>query len=42
MKRLMLVLMTLAALVMTAGWAMAECGADHGKTADSGTSKPGS
>ncbi len=42
MKRLMLVLVTLAALAMTAGLAMAECGADHGKTADSGTSKPGS
>jgi len=42
MKRMLLVLVTLMALAITAGVAMAECGADHGKTADSGKPKPGS
>ncbi len=42
MKRFMVVLVAVAALFMTASLAMAECGADHGKTAGSGTGKPGS
>ncbi len=42
MKRVFLVLVTLAVLVATAGMAMAECGGDHGKTAESGSTKTGS
>lgn len=42
MKRFLLLVVALVALAATAGLAMAECGADHSKTADSGTSKPGS
>lgn len=42
MKRVLLVLVTLAALVAMAGMALAECGSDHGKTAESGGTKTGS
>lgn len=42
MKRVLLVLVTLAVLVGAAGMALAECGADHGKTAESGGTKTGS
>ncbi len=42
MKRALLVLVTLAVLVATAGMALAECGSDHGKTAESGGTKTGS
>ncbi len=42
MKQTLLILVTLMALALTAGVAMAECGADHGKTADSGSTKTGS
>jgi hypothetical protein len=42
MKRVVLLMVTLAVLAVTAGMAMAECGVDHGKTADSGTTKTGS
>ncbi len=41
MKRILLALVTLAVLVGTAGLALAECGADHGKTAESGGTKTG-
>jgi hypothetical protein len=41
MKRALLLLVTLAVLAVTAGVAMAECGADHGKTAESGSTKTG-
>ena len=42
MKRMLLVVVALMALALTAGLAMAECSADHGKTADSGSTKTGS
>jgi hypothetical protein len=42
MKRALLLVVTLAVLAIAAGVAMAECGADHGKTAESGSTKTGS
>lgn len=42
MKRALVVLVTLAIVIATAGLAMAECGVDHGKTAESGGTKTGS
>ncbi len=41
MKRALLLLVTLAVLAVTAGVAMAECGGDHVKTAESGSTKTG-
>ncbi len=42
MKRAILVVITLVVLAATTGVALAECGADHGKTASSGSTKTGS